>query len=811
MKKLLLGVLLMVGMLGLSVQPVSTAAGDTTAMNDRDALMGVPVVVWGNTKHPNGTAFTLDFGDLSAPVGGTVLDQTYIFAVHTYATAGVYTVTLTVGGDSDTATVQVFDAGALTAENLRGIQINLAIEDGLRYLYTQQDNRTTTYMTPFTTWEQGGHGWDPEFYLSYTSLVVLAFENHGHSVLDNPMQDIYQPVVQRGLNSIFDYVTTISLGVQATSNSSNDPCVGTGIEAAPCMGLGSAPINSHSMYSSAVMALAVAGSGAPANTVAAGVGAGSAGYITGRSYAEVIQRMANTIAWGMNDGSADVANATCFGPPTEDCRGGFSYRLNNVGFGFQLSDGSTAGWGVLALLDAEAAGATLPAWARTEVRDYYLTKGPGGVRNALNTDGSLKYQVYFGDNQSNFPKTGVGLQAMHFAGRAVGDPDFDNAVALLGTTWAAGFSTDGFTGFNKGLSYSMFNAFKGLKLGGVQTIAGVGRPAGPGSIPADDWHADYQDWLVANQMAPNTPAGGEWGLSWSCCDSTTIGGTAIAELILAPVALVLPANLTLAPLTATNPVGTDHTVTATATSASGSPVAGATVTFTVIAGPNAGATGTDVTDAAGLATFMYTSNGTAGTDVIEANIGDLVSNTVEKIWVSPNDPPVAVNDAFTTCFIGGTGTGSSKSDKSSKSAKSAKSTKSGKSGKSGKGGAPCAPLSGTVITNDSDPDGDPLTAHLVTGPGNGTLMLNPDGTFTYTPTAGFSGTDTFTYLVNDGSVDSNVATVTITVVKPVPPKSVKSVKSVKSSKSAKGKGAKGKSVKGAKAKGKSEKGKGKKA
>ena len=68
-----------------------------------------------------------------------------------------------------------------------------------------------------------------------------------------------------------------------------------------------------------------------------------------------------------------------------------------------------------------------------------------------------------------------------------------------------------------------------------------------------------------------------------------------------------------------------------------------------------------------------------------------------------------------------------------------------------------------ILANDSDPDGDPLTAIRVAGPSHGTLNLNPDGTFTYTPTADFSGTDTFTYHANDGRADSNTATVTLTV------------------------------------------------
>lgn len=49
-----------------------------------------------------------------------------------------------------------------------------------------------------------------------------------------------------------------------------------------------------------------------------------------------------------------------------------------------------------------------------------------------------------------------------------------------------------------------------------------------------------------------------------------------------------------------------------------------------------------------------------------------------------------------------------------------------------------------VLANDTDSDGDPLTAVLVTGPLHGTLTLNADGSFTYTPSANFNGLDAFT-------------------------------------------------------------------
>ncbi len=68
-----------------------------------------------------------------------------------------------------------------------------------------------------------------------------------------------------------------------------------------------------------------------------------------------------------------------------------------------------------------------------------------------------------------------------------------------------------------------------------------------------------------------------------------------------------------------------------------------------------------------------------------------------------------------------------------------------------------------VLANDTDLDNDPLTAVLVAGPTNGSLTLNSDGSFAYTPNAGFVGTDTFQYEGNDGQANSNVVTDTITV------------------------------------------------
>ncbi len=125
-------------------------------------------------------------------------------------------------------------------------------------------------------------------------------------------------------------------------------------------------------------------------------------------------------------------------------------------------------------------------------------------------------------------------------------------------------------------------------------------------------------------------------------------------------------------------------------------------------------------------TFQPDQHGTAqitvtATDSTGLSVSDIFVVTVTSV----NDAPVASNDPFTT-----------NEDTS---------------------------ISGNVLTNDSDIDGDSLQANLVSGTSNGTLTLNADGSFQYTPNANFHGSDSFTYQVNDGNANSNIATATIAV------------------------------------------------
>lgn len=71
-----------------------------------------------------------------------------------------------------------------------------------------------------------------------------------------------------------------------------------------------------------------------------------------------------------------------------------------------------------------------------------------------------------------------------------------------------------------------------------------------------------------------------------------------------------------------------------------------------------------------------------------------------------------------------------------------------------------------VLANDTDPEGGALTAAVATNPAQGSLTLNLDGSFIYTPQPLYNGPDSFNYVANDGASDSPTATVAITVTPP---------------------------------------------
>ena len=133
-------------------------------------------------------------------------------------------------------------------------------------------------------------------------------------------------------------------------------------------------------------------------------------------------------------------------------------------------------------------------------------------------------------------------------------------------------------------------------------------------------------------------------------------------------------------------------------------------------------------------TFSYTHDGSAtSTDTFfyRATDGFIAGNTV-SVTIYINDPPVAVTE---TIAVLEAGTATTLNDG----------------------------VTTSLLANDTDGDGDPLTAILVSNPTEGTLTLNSNGTFSYVHAGGNLSSDSFTYSANDGKINSAPVTVSITV------------------------------------------------
>ncbi|MFD1602139.1 Ig-like domain-containing protein, partial [Flavobacterium artemisiae] len=182
-------------------------------------------------------------------------------------------------------------------------------------------------------------------------------------------------------------------------------------------------------------------------------------------------------------------------------------------------------------------------------------------------------------------------------------------------------------------------------------------------------------------------------------------------------------TVTLSPLTNDSDVDGN---TISLVSINGTTVTGSAQSITV-------SNGTVNISGSGAITFTPTANFNSTTPISIPYVitdGRLTSTANILITVNAvNDVPVANNDAYTVL----------------------------------EGGTLTVTTATGVLSNDTDVDGNTLTAVLVSGPANGTLTLNANGSFTYIHNGSETTTDSFTYRANDGTASSNIATVTITV------------------------------------------------
>ncbi len=270
--------------------------------------------------------------------------------------------------------------------------------------------------------------------------------------------------------------------------------------------------------------------------------------------------------------------------------------------------------------------------------------------------------------------------------------------------------------------------------GALLTVGGLDdSPANPADPLATDTNGPrYDDELYDLLPFVNT---GDTTITVATANPSNDDNIFFAAFNLKSTVAIVGEGIVLAPSSQDVNVGATASVTATLQDDVGNPVANRTVSFEVTSGPNAGQTGSTLTDSNGKATFSY-SSAVTGSDTVVARFVDnqeqtqtsATSSTIN--WLQSNSPPVATDDSATT--------------------------------------NQSTAVNIDVLSNDSDPDGsiDPTSVEIVTAAGGGTTSIDPTtGAVTYTPAANFSGGDSFTYRVKDNSgAFSNVATVNITVV-----------------------------------------------
>ena len=450
--------------------------------------VGREITIWGNVHWGDVSAgnYEWDLGDGTILLG-TVTDARYIAVTHTYTTGGIKTATLTVTDDDGLIDVDqtTIDVMPIVDKQQR---INAAIEDGLRWLYLNQNA---------SGW---WHSSNDDYGMGSTGLAVLAYEENAHHGNDNPDEDIYAETVQLGLDWILNtYGRTVPIGVQYAGDPDTD---GDGI--------GIYFSNYPRAYENGIAILAIAASNQADSVVASGT-------LVGMTYYDIMEDAMNCIAWSQADSTAGVY------------RGGWrynAYSANNYGD----SDNSAVQWPILALEAIEKNMPTIhtPLWVGTELA-YWLAY-------SQDIDGGFGYTspTYWDNNV----KTAAGMASHYYIGTAITDTSIVNALNFLDVHF---YNTSDELGVGEMLGgnyYALYGFKKAMEFYDITTF-------GTGPI---DWYEEISDYLLDNtsygQNADGSWPGGTYAITW------TAGTTPTSILVLTrgvvqlqPIAVISSSNL----------------------------------------------------------------------------------------------------------------------------------------------------------------------------------------------------------------------------------------------------------------------------
>lgn len=264
----------------------------------------------------------------------------------------------------------------------------------------------------------------------------------------------------------------------------------------------------------------------------------------------------------------------------------------------------------------------------------------------------------------------------------------------------------------------------------AQTINAVQGVAKSITLTGTDADGDKLTFTVVSQPANGALTGATPNLTYTSNAAFTGQDTFTFKVndgtVDSPAATVT-INVTAAPVENTPPVANAQTVNAVqgqakAITLTGSDTDSDTLTFTVVAQPTNGTLSGTAPNLIYTSTAAFTGEDSFTFKVNDGTVDSATATVTINVAAPPNTPPVA--DAQTVNAVEG--------------------------------------VTKTITLTGSDEDDDTLTFTILTQPANGTLSGTAPN-LTYAPNPGFTGEDTFTFKVSDGTVDSPPVTVTIVV------------------------------------------------
>ncbi len=531
-------ILLLVSALAMSS---AWAASTVRVMPDRQVRPGVSLPVWGNAGNAggvgdgsaNGEAYTWSFS-ANANVGvaddgnlsGTVGNDRYVvenvtFTLLNGSTREIITATLDVGGTIDTVEIDIVDVTDVisnTPQTKLAVDVNIAIQDGLRFVYLSQQGNGS--------WTSNFSG-DPAYTVSHTGLCAWAFENSGHAPNQNT---VYSPFVQQALDYLLNKGQVVDISGKAGRNFHSHLAGTTGINpVGPNYPAAGGDFDEN--YAGPISAAAIIASLTP-NAV---VGVGPAAGLT---YKQWIEEYTDWSNYGQARGYGN-----------NDPEGGWYYYA-----GVDQNDHSVNSWMYLALEGAETVfGATFdPA-----IKDSVDTALVNRQEDTLADPGFGRFGYYGKTGVSDVPAyntTCAGLSGLALeqlpGNKSVGTPAYpgtgnppaavnldsytekrDAALAHLGRWWAV--NPSGFTWLNgnHGNHYSMFACCRGLRLNKVTTLTNDGTYGG--DVGPFNWETNitapgavtegYWPFLVRTQNANGSwdplPGSFPYDADWDTCSA----------------------------------------------------------------------------------------------------------------------------------------------------------------------------------------------------------------------------------------------------------------------------------------------------